>query len=219
MRISRHRNLLAAFVALIALGASVSASASAALPEFKSSKYPVTFTGAGAAAHFQEKGGGSYTCISSSISGEITGPNELSKVVVKFVGPCGGFCKQKGLESWETKELKGSLGYVSKPSQQVGLLLEAVTAPIANCERAGGQQKWKIQGSFIGQITPVRQMVKTFTLNYQQKEGVDGVRKFEGEEALHALQMITPNGTSIEAGMEIHEGLSLTTSQAIEIRS
>jgi hypothetical protein len=219
MKNPRYRCLLAALVSALALAA-VAASASAL--EFRSGKYPVTFTGTGNATTFQEHGGGLYTCNSSSISGEITGPNEVSKVVMKFNGVvgCNGFCRQSPKTGvWETKELKGRLGWIKKSTSEVGLLLEPVTQPIANCERAVSQ-KWKLQGSLIGQITPVRETwgtVNPFLVSLEELEGRDGIRQFEGEEAVHALQMGIVGGESVEAGIKVHGGLSLKTSQAIEI--
>jgi hypothetical protein len=217
------RSTPAVLVAVLALGALAAASASAALPEFKvpGAKYPVSFTGTSTAVHLQENGGGSYTCTSSSIAGEITGPKEVGKVVMKFAGAlgCGGFCQQTGHEgSWETKELKGRIAYLAKTGKKVGLLLEAATEPVATCPRTGGTQIWKIEGSLIGEIGPVLRSTKAYVLAYEKSGATQALRHFEGEELLHNLQTLAPGSKAgTEMGLETHEPMSLTTAQAIEI--
>jgi hypothetical protein len=219
---STFRRALVALLAVTAIGALVAASASAAFPEFKVSggKFPTTFTGTSPAVHIQVRGGGGYTCTSSSITGEIVGPKEVAKVIIKFIGPsdCSGFCRQKTLEAWETKELKGSIGFIEKGVSRVGLLLEAAAEPIATCTTPGGRGTEKLQGSIIGELGPTSVMRKAFTLNYQQLEGRQNFRHFEGEEVLHDLQILhETGGTPIELGIET--SMSLTTAKEVEIRT
>jgi hypothetical protein len=212
---SMLRSTLGVLVAVVALGAFASASASAALPEFRGS-FPVAFTGTSNAVGFQEKAYGSYVCSRSSITGEIVGPKEVSNVVVKFIEGCAGFCKQSVHSGfWETKELKGRIGYLSKKEHTVGLLLEPVAEPIAKCERNTGN--WKIQGSVIGRLGLVNVKRTSYKLEYGQTGGVQAVKSFEGEEATHTLQTLIEGGNPLETGMEVHEGMSLTMAKEVEI--
>lgn len=226
MKKSRCRTLLAALLAVFAFGALASASASATLPEFKvpGAKYPVTFTGASGAVHLEVRGIGSYTCTSSSITGEIVGPKEIAKVVAKFVGPsgCSGFCNQSGHESfWETKELKGRIDYLSKSTEgnRVGLLLEAVAEPIATCTTIGGPGT-KLQGSIIGELGPTRAETKSYELHYEKIEAKQNWLHFEGEKVMHNLKVKYPSlETPAEMGLAVHENMKLTMAQKVELRA
>jgi len=216
---SMFRQMLVAFLAAFAVVALASASASAALPEFHGAKFPVTFTGTSGSVTLRERYGGSYICVGSSITGEIVGPKELAKVVIKFKenavsGDCHGFCEQPGVKGgWETKELKGRIGYLSKQSKLVGLLLEPVAQPVAKCEQLGVGPT-TIQGSIIGQIGPVLRSSKAYELRFAQLNGVQELTRFEGEEVTHNLERVYP-GQTHELGLR--DILKLTMSQQVEI--
>jgi len=209
------RRVLPAVAAVLAFSALSVATASAAAPEFKvaGGKFPTTFTGTSEAVHIETPGGG-YTCSSSSISGEITGPKEVSKVVIKFgsKGGCSSFCIQTGHEGWETKEMKGAIGYLSqKEGTKVGLLLEPTTEPVANCTRGANGANTKIIGSVIGELGPLHEQRKAFNLEYAKSGSIQEFRSFEGEEVIHDLRpSLSPQG-AIEAKM------SLTTAKEVEI--
>ena len=175
---SRIRTCLVALVAVLALGAAASASASAALPEFSASKFPVTFTGRAPTTHLQDEGSG-YTCNNGgnpeeglSVTGQIVGPKELAKVFIKFVS-CKGLWKK-----CETKELKGRIAYLPEEGHRVGLLLEPVKEPVAECTgvRFGIAEPAKITGSIMGELEPIGKTSTEFFLRY--------IRTYESTPAL-----------------------------------
>jgi hypothetical protein len=213
------RSAFLALAAVCALGVVGLASASAALPEFTvkaPTKFPVAFSGSSGSVRFTEPGGGgTYVCNSSSISGQITGPKEVGKVVVKFSG-CEGLytiCNShKGTQAWETKELSGRIAYISKTGKTVGLLLEPATQLVAGCgsgtEKLGYEEE--IVGSILGQISPLNTTeTGPFTL-------ADGSwTHFEGEEAIHKLQRINEGSKPKE--LETVGTTSLTMAHAVGI--
>ncbi len=68
-------------------------------------------------------------CTAENSSGEASGKNEVKGVHVTFTG-CKALgsipCENAGPEEITTTELKGKLGYISKPNKEVGVLLEPV---------------------------------------------------------------------------------------------
>jgi hypothetical protein len=207
------KRVLVALVAVFAFGALVSASASAALPEFSGVK-PTTFTGSGGQVLFEEEGGSKYACQSSSITGTITGPKEVSNIVVKFPG-CASFCATVATKALETKELKGRLAYISKAEKTVGLLLEPVAEPIAECITHAGFAA-KIQGSIIGRLGVVNIRQKSFKLEFQKEGEKQRWRHFEGEALLHELQILRVPFPSPFA-LRLESTMTLSTAHEIEI--
>ena len=68
-------------------------------------------------------------CTEEHSSGAASGKNEVTGVHVTFTG-CKALgalpCENVGPEEIQTNELKGKLGYISKPNKEVGVLLEPV---------------------------------------------------------------------------------------------
>jgi hypothetical protein len=68
-------------------------------------------------------------CTEENSSGAASGKNEVTGVHVTFKG-CKALgalpCENAGPEEIQTSELKGKLGYISKPNKEVGVLLEPV---------------------------------------------------------------------------------------------
>ena len=84
-------------------------------------------------------------CAKESATGEAEGKNKIANVHVKFTGcvlfgskACTGEGKAPG--EIETTTLKGSLGYISKPGKEVGVLLEPAKkhGPFAEFSCASG---------------------------------------------------------------------------------
>jgi hypothetical protein len=190
---STFRTMLVAALALCALGAFTSASASAALPEFEGAS--TKFTGSGGGVYFETPGGQTYKCETVSITGTITPPKAFTGVVLTFHGPlgCAGFCKHNAHpEEWATSEMKGRIGYLPKPWKgDVGLLLEPVAEPIAECEHYGGSTI-KIQGSVIGKLESygTKEGTTEYVLTFKATDGKEEWRSFEGEEILHELDYL-----------------------------
>jgi hypothetical protein len=212
---ARSRRALAAIVAISALSAGVAASASAALPEFKIHK--ATFTGTVPGVLWEGPGKAEYICKEEgSLSGHVVGPNEVAKVVITFKGCGAGLCQTSGLKEgeWKTNELQGKLGYISKASKKVGLLLESPTGVFAECK---GGFLVKFLGSTIGEIGPVnkeRSPSEEFGLTYVGTSGENEWRHFEGEEALHLLERIGP-GEPEHLAMTSKMNLKFAESQEI----
>jgi hypothetical protein len=210
---SRSMVAIAAYVAIVASSILSVAPASAAFPEF-SGKFPVTFTATSNAVLMNEKsGGGSYECTSSSMSGTITGPKEVEKVVIKY-NHCSGICMFEPRVT-ETKELKGVIGYISAKEKTVGLLLEPVAEPFAKCETVTS-----LQGSIIGTLGPVDRFQTGFALNYEAEsgKGEQRVKKLEGEAVNHGLDRLH-GGIQQKFGVETKEPMTFTTSKALEIKA
>ncbi len=183
----RMRLIGLALVALFAMGALASASASAALPEFSPAK-GVTLTGTSGKAVLETLGGGTKVeCSGGSSGGEITGEKTVSKVKITFTGcKSAGFACTSGSDpsgTLLTNELTGTLGYISKANKEVGILFKPTTGKEFiefNC--VGGIVKVKVLGLLICPITPVNLVVKEYTLKCEQKEGDQKPTKFEGGE-------------------------------------
>ena len=136
-------------------------------------------------------------CASEHATGEATGSDEVGNVSVSFKG-CTSFgfpAQTHGLPAGEiqTDSLKGRLGYISKATHEVGVLLEPSTAggEFAEFEAlegdilehvgvgnatAGAAYEETGPGNPTGHdgvmspITPVGQMTHTFTQNYRAEE-------------------------------------------------
>jgi hypothetical protein len=185
---SRCRTSLLALLALLALGATASASASAALPEFSpegTTKTPVKFSLKSSLVTIQSDNfvidlgryGEGY--------GEIVGPKEVQNVVLTLSEPTNECSTDKNKLTFE--KLKGRLGYVNKAKHEVGLLLEPEKAGANVLECNGLFFKW-IGGSAIGTTEPVNKPGKRFFLGFQGgSEYHQLVQSFEGEEARHDL--------------------------------
>jgi hypothetical protein len=185
---STFRTMLVAVLALCALGAFASASASAALPEIKPYTANELITGAGGAVSF-ESGSAIYDCNSSSFTGTMVGPKELAKVVLTMnCGEGEKFCLQGHEGKWVSHELKGRLGYISKASKSVGLLLEPAVAggPIATCENPFGLNI-EIKGSVIASFAPPGEF-RNVELKYEGYQGKQALTHFEGEEVVRHLE-------------------------------
>jgi hypothetical protein len=217
MRLTTRATLCLTVAMMLLVGST--AVASAALPEFATlGSKPTTFTGKSGSIRMETTTGDAWVCESSSISGEIVPPKELRKVIIQFKGPigCGGFCRQNAhLGYWETRELKGSIGYTNKATKLVGLLLEPVSEPVANCQPISGIYPEKILGSIIGSsLQKIGERKLTFS--WTQSKGVQTVKHFEGEETMHSLKGLFPSG-NIEAGFEATP--ELETAGFIELHS
>jgi hypothetical protein len=203
-------------VEVVALGAVTSASASAALPEIRPYVANEAITGTGGIVDFESASHAVYVCNSSSFAGTMVGPKELVKVVLTM--NCAGdtpFCLQGNEGKWASHELKGRLGYISKTSKTVGLLLEPAAAggPIATCENPVGLTI-EIRGSVIAAF-PSRGPFKEVALKYEGANGKQALTHFEGEEALHELDR--KNG--YEGVFSMNTTMNLKFKEAKEIQA
>jgi hypothetical protein len=144
---SMFRSVLLALTGVLVLGAIASASASAALPEFqhggKTLEKAVKLSANSGWGSIESTGGVSLKCEGESLAGETHGAKEVANVVIKFFG-CGWtvlgqhtICTSPGAKVGEvvTAQLLGRLGYLSKESKWVGLLLQPSKGEqIAECD-------------------------------------------------------------------------------------
>jgi hypothetical protein len=183
------------------------------LPEFRNREEPVlsgSFEGINLGAPVFEAGGAvRWDYGSASVKGEFIGPKEVA-LVITFSDGTEGRCYNSG-ETLVTTTLIGRLGYVSKASKEVGLLLEPLAGQpfAAKCRSnidGGVSEEW--WGSLIGRMTPVNSFTKSLTLSVRGKSsGEQELEKFEGEEVLHHL----------EGREEGHTGGKLNTSSTFEL--
>jgi hypothetical protein len=207
------RTALVALVAVSALGAIISASASAAWPEFTGHKFPVKFTGSTSEHVVFQGSEGTEICAESAITGEVVGPKEVGKVVVTFSHCNVQVCGQGEFEKWKTKELKGRIGYLSEKEKSAGLLLEPVAQPFAKCTSIGGKSN-NIEGSIIGKLGPNKISTKSYQLQYSGfPEKHQQWRHFEGEEVMHSLMRGPSNELTVSTNVQ------LTMEAELELRA
>jgi hypothetical protein len=160
------------------------------------------------------EGGGEVAQISAKVNvecesevnhGEATGSKEVRNVIVKFLGckalgtiPCANGSVEGEIT---TNVLKGSLGYISKPKKEVGVLLEptvkkgefakfscagqlALVVGVGNEKEGAAYSPEKTGGydGIISPITPVNASTKTFTQVYTINEQIENIPShFEGK--------------------------------------
>jgi hypothetical protein len=181
---TRMRRLGLCCIAVLALCATVTASASAALPEFLPS--PMPFTAKSGATTLETVSKAKITCISDTATGEVTGP-KTGTVTIKLSGcelvTLGLACNTVGAPPGEitTVSLLMTLGYINGPKKEVGLDLSTATGgPLL--EFVCGPLKVIVEGSAIGKVTPVNKLIKPpghFTLKFAQSTGKQKPTHFE----------------------------------------
>jgi len=154
----RHkgRTMLAALVAVLALGVVASASASAALPEFvpgEGAKFPVAAEVTSVTSTVLENDAGSQwsDCQGVTLKGSVTGAKTASLTAELTNCRVSGDeqCHTSGApEGHETLSGTGSLVYVSKATKQTGLDFTVAAAKIL-C----GSLTINVKGSFVIPVT------------------------------------------------------------------
>jgi hypothetical protein len=206
-------------MAILALSAVASATASATLPEFSPAS-GVTLKGKAVGnAILETKSGTKVKCTGGSSGGEVTAEKTVSKVKIIFTGcESSGFkCKTPGAASGElvTEELTGTLGYISKAGKEVGILFKPTSGTkFIEFECVGGIVKTQVTGSVICPIKPVNTKTTKFTLLCKQTKGVQSPLKFEGL-AEESLKTSINGGTPEQSGEEAEA--SIETSKEMTI--
>jgi hypothetical protein len=141
-------------LALLALGAFGSASASAAPPEISpapTGSESVSFSGSAGETDFNN-GLQIVKCATSSMSGEFTTSQEVkAKISFQKCEALSG----TGLE--QTELLKGKLGYINKATKEAGLLLEPASGEVFAKNFFAGANA---VGGLIGETTPANSSKK-----------------------------------------------------------
>jgi hypothetical protein len=162
----------------------------------------VPFTSTSGEGTLETASGETVKCKEDTNEGEITGPKEVSKVVVKFKGCKAtilGFikvaCKTSGAGTEEivTEKLKGHIGYLNKSKKEVGQELEPEGTLFAKFECAG--ETVEVRGHVIGKLTPTDSMTKTTTLTFEQSGGKQKYTEFEGGPSGQILETKTGSGS------------------------
>jgi hypothetical protein len=192
---SKNRNILVALVAVLALGAVASASASAALPEFKTAPgetLPVSFTGQGGSASWSGPGY-AFTCRETSMAGTISAAKSVTKGSLVFNGCKVGAnkCHSEGSENNEqikTGPLEGTLAYISKTAKTAGIDFKAEGSEYWTTMICFGGARQRVRGSIVMPITSVNKLSTSFTLaargsggSYEDESGLKHTVKLEAE--------------------------------------
>ena len=198
-----------ALVAVFALSAVASATASAAEPEFGRCKNEagtfkdsnctvgggtafkwvplaegekVKFTSTSGEGFLETANGEKVTCTADTNVGETNGPKK-DVVTVTFTGcTSSGFkCNSAGAAAGEikTNKLLSEIGYINKAAKEVGLRLKPEGELFVEFECVGGIVKVKTKGAVIGKYTPVNEMNEKFVLNLKCVAGKKGVQEIE----------------------------------------
>jgi DNA-binding beta-propeller fold protein YncE len=167
---SKYKSALAALVAVCALGAVASASASAAPPEFTlkaGEKFPDAIGNSlnSVPAGFETEAL-SASCSSNKTTGEITSAKAAS-LTLEWTG-CVKGTTQFTSEGAEAGHIvitgTGTLVYIDKAKSQVGVLLA-----LKEVKLLAGEAKFFLKGSLVVPISPINQKVYTFELPFHQK--------------------------------------------------
>jgi len=158
--------------------------------------------------------GATWSYQSATVAGEVIGPNEVA--VVLTLREAGTYaCRNTESKTLVTHTLIGRLGYINKATKEVGLLFEPILNEPFIGECWGDEDINKITGSIIGKITPVGSYGKTFTLTFRGARGVQELTKFEGEEAIHNLEVYIGTGKGEKASVNVT--FELTKSEEMKI--
>jgi hypothetical protein len=181
----RTRRVCSCCMAVLALGAGVAASASAAPPEF-TPPFPNPFTSKSGVTTLETVKKATIMCAADKGVGEVTGP-KTGSLTITFSGcqfvTLGVMCNTVGVPPGEivTASLLMTLGYINGPKKEVGIdLSTALGGPVMEFTCAG--LRVIVDGSVIGKITPVNKLVKPpshFALRFTQVAGKQKPTKFE----------------------------------------
>jgi hypothetical protein len=201
---------------MLAVGATATASASAALPEFVG-PFPVAFTAKSGVTKLETVKGAVITCLTDKGAGEVTGP-KTGSVTITLTGcefvTLGLPCNTVGVPPGEivTVPLVMTLGYINTEKKEAGVDLSTATGgPLM--EFVCGPLPAVVVGSVIGKITPVNKLVKPpakFTLKFTQAAGKQKPTHFEGG----PIDVLT---TSFGGGPFSESGLASTDTLAFPV--
>jgi hypothetical protein len=213
-------------VAMLAISAIASASASAALPELVNSKgeelVKKKYTATSGKGKFQTEKNGIIECEKDTATGEVTGP-KTGTTTVKFTKCAfsGLSCKTAGASSGEIRvEAVSKLVYINKSTKEVGLDLEAKESTV-ECPL----EKLKVRGSVIGVIAAkdVNTPVTEVELVFKQTGGKQEPSQYENEKGEKVTDITETEGSGLKTFKFEPSGLSSTDvlkfEETIEIKA
>jgi hypothetical protein len=193
-----------AIIAVVALSAIASATASAAMPEFLPGNAGEKFTGTSKSGTLEVPGQGTIVCESDQVTGENVGTTKKEALaLVSFLG-CSvfGFIGAKSLGDAEGTilvhaELK--LCFINLKPLEAGVLTKILPVHI---EVAG--KLLLVEGDQVAKISPANEKTTKFKLTYEQKEGKpkpEGCLNEKDEvEKEHYTTVINEKGAALESG-------------------
>jgi hypothetical protein len=212
----RRTNILkTTFVAIIAVSAIMSATASAALPEFTPGAAGTKFTGKSGAGTLSTAAKGIIECGTDQVAGELIGTTKKEAIATITFKSCKAFgilgTKSLGdVEGTILAKVELELCYINKAKKEVGMLTEL--AETVHVEVAG--KLLKISGDAVGAITPVNIKGKNFTITYKQKGGTQEPSGCEGKTENYEVQE-NETGPVEKAGEETTETTEFTIEQTL----
>jgi hypothetical protein len=184
-------------------------------------------------------GGVKVNCLNVEVSGEYTGAKTatvsllmngcLQPTIIKS-------CQSNPFEQAQirtTLPIEAELGFIEAGEHpKVGLDLKpksSSTIVTFTCggppEEAGKGEEWKIEGSVIGGIKPLENMLSAFQLRYQQVAGKQLPEKFAGgpTDVLSAVRTIGTESKTEQAGLNTigpeTKWFSLENEEPLEIKA
>jgi hypothetical protein len=229
---SKNRNILLALVAVLAFGVVASASASAALPEFSSSKYPVKFeiTGGGS-VRLEDAIEPQGSCTKVAIvGGEITGA-KTAKASYLRLSECISWvndtnCESAGASPGEIKTGPLTIApvYISKSKKEVALDLnyeeKRGTPPSSFVKFECGSAIYPVLGSVLTKITAINTKASSFTISLKSNAaGRQEPWQFENEkgEKVSAFPELELRAGNLNFAFEASSNLTFTTAREMEI--
>jgi hypothetical protein len=203
----------AAIIAVVALSAVASATASAALPEFTPGAAKTTFTGTSGAGTLQAAGG-TIECESDTVKGELTGTTKKTGTATITFKGCAAFTifGAKSLDAKNAGEIITNVNlelcYINKAKKEVGILTEV--AKTVHVEVAG--KLIEILGDAVGAITPVNTSTTKFKIVYKQKSGTQEPGGCEGKTE-NLLSRENETGSFTNAGEQTTEETVFSVAQ------
>ena len=176
---TRIGTMVVTLMAVFAVSAVASATASASLPE----QVPASgkFTVKSEKGTFETIGKESIKCSSDKGEGEITGPKtDKSKLTFEVcVGPLGVKCNSSGASSGDISiEINSELVWLNKAKEEVGEDLVLAKEVTIKCTAL---QTLKVKGSTVCPVAPTNTKTTTFTITCKQKEGKQEFTEYENE--------------------------------------
>jgi hypothetical protein len=206
-----------AILAVLALSAFASATASAEDPEFSPGAEGTPFEGTSGKGTLTASGG-TITCEKDTTKGELTTEHKLANATVDF-SECSAF-SIFGAKSLEDKEgvilvkVNLHLCYINKAKKEVGVLTEVTSKDAKEGKEVGihvevAGKLIEIKGDQVGQITPVNTATKEFNLTYKNPPV-----QCEGKTE-HLLAQENEKGEYKEAFEATTEKVKFTTAQTL----
>jgi hypothetical protein len=170
-----------AFVAILAISAIASATASAELPEFSPAKNVIKESVGGKATFEQKEGIAPVSCTSSKGTGEITGAKvgKFDELYLGCTAPLAGKCTGLNDKTAGSILVKGvtDLRYITKKTDVALIFL--IEPVHFECEKL--IELVEVTGCVVGLVTPLNTKTKTFTVKLKGTKGVQDVTEVLNE--------------------------------------